>query len=406
MIQGLYQKSIKPFLRQVAIPLFGLAWEVLAAVYRLLPKSGALRKRILKIWKRLNKRLARMEKNARKTRVWSFPIELNLENTVKCNLQCPICFRSYVELTHQEFNRTPDMQIELFNQIVDELYPTAEFVSTTLAGEPFLSEYLDRYLEALEENDLRLVVVTNGMMLSRPGLIERIAPLLNCLEISFDSAEPAQFEHMRKGAKFDRVLANARRVGEIRRSMPEPRFRFGFSLVIFEYNMDQLHAVIRLMAEIGGQHVRVCFGNIFSEEDEKTSVSQCPERYNRLFEAAHITARECGIELWMPEPFVEEDPDAKVIKGECHYLYYNAHISLGGMLRACCHPEPPQVGKYEHGKFRSLWNNPVMRHLRAEYHTDKAPPACRDCFIINRGAGTVANRERESFIHRYSNQYK
>jgi MoaA/NifB/PqqE/SkfB family radical SAM enzyme len=371
--------------------------------FRFIPREDAFRVIALDALKGVNNRLSRLEMEARRTRVWSMPVHLTLETTLKCNLRCPMCVREFVDRDSEELNRTPDLSTELFEKIVAEVFPTAETICLSLGGEPLLGENLDGILDAIEDNGLRLSLVTNGTLLDRPGLLERMTPLLHELEISVDAADPVLFEEIRKGSRFHQVLDNARRAGEMRRTAPPPKFRYGFSFTLFRKNMTQVSPVIRLLAEVGGNCLRVSHAVIFRKEDTEQSVLNCPGEYNRLHEEASRTARECEIELLMPGPFVDGVEPHQNGKDPCHCLYLSADISRNGNVRACCHHAPPILGVCGKSRCRTLWNGPVVRQLRSDSGTADAPDCCRDCPLVDRGPATVENRKKESFAFLRSN---
>lgn len=394
-------QKIKQIIKIFYIPFLGIILRLILLFFHTLPKKSVLRNKLLKVIKKGNARLAGIEQRAQNKFVFSLPYEINLETTMKCNLLCPMCFREFTGQTPAELNRIPDMSRELFDQIAKDLFPTAKYISTTLGGEPFLTKDLDYIIDKVEEYGVQLEIVTNGMLLGRKGLIERIGHLIQGIEISFDSPDPKLFEELRKGARFDKVLKNVRLLSDYRLKMPEPKFKLGFSFTMLRKNMKQLPEMIKLASDVGAGHIRVVFSVIFREEDEHLSALNYPEEYNEIFQTAMKTAKKYGINLMMPEPFVLSDGKAKIEKGNCHFLYLNTFINFKGVIRACCHYDPPIIGEYQKFKFKKFWNNNLMQNLRANYQTEKAPSSCRNCFIINRGQNSVENRKKESFAFQY-----
>jgi MoaA/NifB/PqqE/SkfB family radical SAM enzyme len=368
------------------------SWRAHRTAFRLMPRGSRPRRWILGRWKPLNKRLSFLEQKARTPSPVSLPFHLVLDTTGRCNIRCPACFR---EALGFDLNHEPDMPAAVLERAIDDLFPTADSVNVTVIGEPFLTPHWEQLLEALQEYRVGLQLTTNGTVLNRKQFAEKVAPVLRHLEVSFDSASPALFERLRKGARFEQVLANTRAIGEIRRAQPEPKFHFGLSVTLFQQNVAELPDLIRLASELGGNRLRATFGVVFREDLSELSILRCPEAYNAVHPRALEAARECGVQVSLPAPFAESaQPDAGE-KGFCRFLYEGLRVDRRGRITACLISNTPLASDYAGHSLRSHWNGPGMRQLRLLHDTPAAHPSCRDCYVVNSQQETVEARARQ-----------
>lgn len=133
-----------------------------------------------------------------------FPPQLVIENTSYCNLKCIHC-------SHREMIRPQrHMERELWDKIVEEVArekPDCE-VWPTFYGESLIlgDELWDRLDYANKVGCTNLVLNSNGTLLDRPGVIDKIldSPLRRFI-LSLDGLSKGTFEHIREKAVWEEV---------------------------------------------------------------------------------------------------------------------------------------------------------------------------------------------------------
>jgi MoaA/NifB/PqqE/SkfB family radical SAM enzyme len=343
--------------------------------------------------KDINRELAFMEKQVRKLKVKSLPCYLSIDTTSRCNLKCKFCYRNYSE---EDYNKIPDMSGDVLDKIIKELFPTAWTFNLSSFGEPLLSTQIEKVLKACSDYQVYLSMTTNGTLLKGEEFIKKVASVLHYIEISFDSMDPKLFEKLRDGSSYEQVLRNASKLGEIRCSLPDPKFSLGFSMTLFRQNLMEVPDILEVVHTIGGNFLKTDFGVIFSKKELHSSVLTCPDLYNEIYRIAHERARQIGINLLMRPPF-KEDCQWKATKpGICDYLYLSACIRSEEKLNPCYFHVIPSL-KVKNG-FKSAWNSEIMRRLRAFHDTNKGHPLCKDCYLFLEGNDSVENR-RKQFLY-------
>jgi MoaA/NifB/PqqE/SkfB family radical SAM enzyme len=339
-------------------------------------------------YKDSNRDLAFMEKQVRKGRVASLPCYLAIDTTSKCNLECKMCFRSYADV---DYNSVPDLPAEVLDRLIDELFPTAITLNLSTIGEPLMSPYMDKILDACAAHRVYLSVTTNGTMMRGDEFIRKLTSVLHHIEISVDSVKAERFKAFRAGASYQKVLQNAAKLGTIRRALPDPKFNLGFSMTLFRENIEEIPEVLRVVADVGGNFLKADIGVVFSKGELSQSVLNCPELYNEMYAVAQEKARAASISLMMRPPF--SAADTKAVKyGICDYLYVSACIRSEGTLSPC-YFGPALLGLED--TFGAAWNSDVMQRLRRDHDTARGHALCKSCYVFTDGGSSVENRRKQ-----------
>lgn len=104
-----------------------------------------------------------------------------VEITNRCNLSCAFCPGT---------RRTPhDMSAEEFARLAPEVRQVTRFVYLHLMGEPLLHPELPQILDIAHRNDLRVILTTNGTLLSDCAQLLLAHPAVHKVNISLHSFE-------------------------------------------------------------------------------------------------------------------------------------------------------------------------------------------------------------------------
>lgn len=133
--------------------------------------------------------------------VWTTPLRhAVLELTNRCNLRCPHCG------SDSGVARPGELDEGAWLRVVDELAELGCEEVTLLGGEVFLAPSWETVARRIRERGLRLVVITNGLLLDE-SLLERflaVEPFL--VGVSVDGPDPERYRATRGVDGFDRAM--------------------------------------------------------------------------------------------------------------------------------------------------------------------------------------------------------
>lgn len=190
----------------------------------------------LRLLKKINAKLNNLEALYGVAELKSVPTHLEIDFTSRCNLRCPMCHQSKMEMGRHRLS-------ELGLDTLIDVLPYTETVMMAGLGEPLLYRGLQKFLPYLSHYGCHSHLFTNGELIHRhlDVLIH-----VNRISVSLDGASKSVFEYLRSGADFDRVVAN---VAKLRAIAPE--MELITSTVISNRNVSEVAAIVELAISLG-----------------------------------------------------------------------------------------------------------------------------------------------------------
>ena len=336
-----------------------------------------------------------------------WPSWVNIENTLRCNLDCIWCAQALVGSTKSGV----DMPLSLFDRIANEVLPRVARLSFSVAGEPTIAPLFLDFLDRVNQLSLTTELVTNATALHRPGLMERLLPRLGVLIASIDGARPATVERIRANAKHGRIMENLARFQSERVRLGGSRPEFLLAVTLSTANIDELAEVVEVASRLGADAVVCSWLQVLDPALLDLSLHLHPGRVEGSFAEAKATARRRGIGLELPTepPFT---PAALSIRrgvsllggrrrsalrsafqrarvrawelrsglnARCSFLWGRAYLHADGHVSPCCVQGRPYVGDLMSQTFAEVWTGPAMTALRAGMFDGHPHAACTRC---------------------------
>ncbi len=275
----------------------------------------------------------------------AYPMTLIVENTTKCNLECPMCPREFGYYPPEDFD------FSLFRQVIDEIRDRTELVFPWGAGEPLMNPDIYKMLRYCRDADIYTVVSTNATFLNEKRSHALIDSGLDSLIIAFDGATPEVYEKYRKGAKFHKVRANILRFLEIKRERGADLFVV-LQMERLPENKHHVRDIHQMWSLEGVDQIRI-------KEDE----------------------------IVIPEVALEERIHHQRRRHPCHQLWQGpATINYKGDFYPCCHMwQSKPLGNVREKSIFELWNSHEMQRMR-QAHLDgdlSDYPECQNCHAPN-----------------------
>lgn len=325
-------------------------------------------------------------------RLAPYPKEIEIEITTRCHLRCIMCERNYWD--DRSYARR-DMTFEQFRRICEQ-FPDLKFIGIAGEGTCFLHKDFIGMLEYLDRRNVFVLLIDSFDTLDEHRSRKLIELGMHRVEASLDAATRETYETIRKGARWDSVIANLQTLRrlkvEMRSSFPDIFFRY----VLTKLNLGELPDFIQLVADldmnVGRPTVVQVAGLLVFDKIRDLEVKEIP---TALVDRAHAKAREVGVVLnWshtpnsMPpmqvctkwlQPYVIIDGDVVL---DCAVMMWDNReflkcIRLGNLLCS---------------DFKSVWNDPRYRRIRESVNRDAGPVSvfCKDC----RGYDTSSRQQK------------
>lgn len=175
-----------------------------------------------------------------------------VENTVHCNLRCPVCSRQ--ELLKLRGGR-PSLSLAEVEQVALTLqrHGIRNLMYFNL-GEPLLPPDIHEQLRVIRRHnpEIRIVTSTNGQLLGEPGRLEA-ALMMDYLYISLDGTDDATVGKYQVGGSFQRAYRNMAALVEERNRQGLRAPLVEWKYVVFRWNdrPDQLARARELARQAG-----------------------------------------------------------------------------------------------------------------------------------------------------------
>ncbi len=331
-----------------------------------------------------NRRLSIQEYEAGEVTLRSRPRAVFVELTRNCNLRCFMC--KPLATVGKAWNPAFDMPLAQFEQIAEQLFGLAEIVDLRGIGESTILKHFRKFHQKTFAYGCRVRLVTN-LTTTDEELLAYLVEHDTMLAVSIDSPDPAAFEAIRVGAKFDRVRRNLEVLREV-------RMRTGLSsdmcihCALFRRNLASLPELVRLAAEYAIP--RLLIWPMDLPKTDGRSIIYHLDAMRDAIDAAFQTGDELGVEVRLGDWPVARDGSAKVLsRNVCIRPWMYMSVSHNGRLGYCdCCSDAPSLGKlnlFDQG-VDAVWNSAPYVAMRRAFLSgieDVAPiePDCSRCSV-------------------------
>lgn len=283
------------------------------------------------------------------------PINLDIEITNCCNLKCPMCPRTVminddIPVSGGKFE-TGFMDFSFYKKLIDQAAQIGvKAVKLNWLGEPTMHKDLVKMVTyAKEKGILDVLINTNGVFLNKElarGLIEAG---LDKLLFSFDSPYKENYENIRIGADYHKVIENIKNVNILRSELKKDNPMTRASMVMMKENQHHFNDFMELFKD----HVDVVAWSEYTNKEEILG------------------------------------DERKRIKREknknfaCAQLWQRMFVSWNGNVVVCCADVKMeyQVGDARKESIYDIWKNEKYQHIRKMHMAGNYSgiPICGKC---------------------------
>jgi len=284
------------------------------------------------------------------------PKRVQIEVTNRCNLNCTMCPRSFLNLPQE------DMKYNIFLQILSKLKDVKK-IWLTGWGEPFLHPNIIEMAKDIIKSGIKAGVTTNGIL---PENI-RLEDLLIFDEIMF-SIESIN-AGCQYGHKDTRSINTIIKVLKLRNGIKKPII--GIQSVFGGNNQNHILELIRWSKGIGADFLKIIPINIFHQDRLKQPDADVTKDF---FKKALKLGSNIKFRVDIPNIAMGDGILRVVYKiGIKFLIFFNLHclkplnylyVTLDGKISPCCELPRYIVGDLMKNDIKSIWTGAVLNNFR------------------------------------------
>jgi radical SAM protein with 4Fe4S-binding SPASM domain len=287
------------------------------------------------------------------------PMNVTIEPTNACNLDCPICETGAGILGRE----TGHMTLSRFQSIIDRVGAHTNTLMFYFMGEPFLNPSAYQMIHYAKRAGIPFIeTCTNGDFVDAEQIV---ACGLDKVSFQIGGITQETHEVYRVRGQLARVLDNLRETIRVRNERRSP-LRIEVGLILMKHNEQEVDDFRRSMLELGADSAVVIDPCVRTIEQGKTFLPT---------DRAHWIYDEQAFTQGVLRPKVLPD-------NICPWIYYSVAIHVNGNVVPCCRdPRGEEImGNIFEQSLDEIWNGAKFQSLRERIRTDQGSvEICRLC---------------------------
>lgn len=306
---------------------------------------------------------------------------IQIEPTTRCNYTCGFCAGRHMSQT--------DLEFSIFRNFVDTVNHI-KHMELQGEGEPLLHpQFFEMIVYARKRfPSLAISFITNGSLFTEKNIENILSANIHTILISIESADEAEFQHIR-GGKLSRVVRGIKELIERKREL-NSELKVGFAITVLKQTVRQISAIGELYNELnmdGGISIQPLqsmesYAQFYSQQmtqsipsrDDTVAIKQLIATDSALKYAINTYQYNKSF-------FSELFSQSNQKNDTCPWLENGLYISAEGIATSCCFTKNIKEDGYA-----SIENNLEkilkLRAFLSERFKEKKPPRqCKGCGI-------------------------
>lgn len=290
------------------------------------------------------------------------PFKIKFESSTLCNLKCKMC-----PLTSGLKRKTGVLSFKNFKKVYDEI--RVPYLNLTGLGEPLLNPEIFKIISYARKNGSLVKLDTNAMLLNEDNIRKLIRANPTFISVSLDGATKKSYESIRKGAKFEIVIENLKKLVKYR-NQTGSKTQIHLFFVLQRENFNELIDFIKFADSIGVDTINGAFAISFGKANNKENIEISREKLKKVSEELEKIKKKIRVKLNIEniEDFLKNPVgiEERISKKPCFYPWYNPCVTWDGWVVPCdihCDNEVVFGNAFEE-KFMKIWNNKKAHEFR------------------------------------------
>jgi MoaA/NifB/PqqE/SkfB family radical SAM enzyme len=312
-----------------------------------------------------------------------FPLNLNIEATTRCNLECTFCTHSSLEE-----DQVGDIDFETSKRIIDEGEKCGGLPTINIngLGEPLLRKDIPELVSYAKAHGVQDVMFhTNATIMTEDLATRLIEAGLDRIVFSVDSPDKATYESMRilkssydknkdvegavlEGTPWEKTVRNVHRFVDTRNKMGRKSPIVRVTMVVTDNTVYQVQDFI----------------NLWKPVVDHITVQDLTWR-TKLLDAGTWENKESSA---LPTNFdeIREEAIKRDIPFVCPYLYQSVYQFYGGGVIPCSNPNARThmiMGQWDKEPMAEIWHGKEYKSIRSLHEKGKwhEHPTCGSCEV-------------------------
>lgn len=298
-----------------------------------------------------------------------------MDTTNGCNLRCIFCSR--------DNNKIVKMTTGEFETILSKIWRYTKSLQLSCAWEWSIAKNAAEIVRSLGKHNIpRTTIYTNCTLLSDDIAESIIDSGLTDFVISIEEARKETYERIHKGADFEGVLNNIRKLNRLKKEHKSNYPRLCANLTLINSNIGELVEFVDLAHDLGIEDIRGRHLILNKGLDMDSEIIRDKTHANSIIESAYKKATVYGMSFSVPRYF--EQAASK----SCRAAWQQLYISSNGDVSVCPRIHLyARIGNLIHEDLKEIFISGQMADLRSQFNNGEFKnPVCGIC---------MANKESE-----------
>jgi radical SAM protein with 4Fe4S-binding SPASM domain len=293
-------------------------------------------------------------------RIKGLPTAISIEPTTSCNLRCPECpsgLRSFTRATGM-------LEQQLFQNTIDQLAPTLNYLTFYFQGEPYLNpRFLDMVAYASQKN-IYTATSTNAHYLNDDAARKTVESGLDRLIISIDGTTQDAYESYRIGGSLDKVIEGTKNIISWKKKLKSRTPHVVFQFLVVKPNEHQIPEVYRIAEDLGVDQVVLKTAQIYdyANGSDLIPTQQKYSRYKQRSDGTYEIKNK--------------------LLNHCWKMWHSCVITWDGKVVPCCFDKDAHfvLGDLTKNSFTEIWNGAQYQNFRKSLLKSRSEiEICKNC---------------------------
>lgn len=287
-------------------------------------------------------------------------MSISFEPTTSCNLRCPECpsgLRSFTRPTGM-------LQQSLFENVIDQLAPTLNYLTFYFQGEPYLHPQFLQMVKYASSKGIYTATSTNAHYLKSEVARKTVESGIDRLIISIDGTTQDTYQSYRVGGTLDKVIEGTKHIMEWKRTLKCKTPHVIFQFLVVKPNEHQIPEVYKLAHSLGVDQVVLKTAQIYDYENGSDLIpaQQQYSRYHKNTDGTYSIKNK--------------------LLNHCWKMWHSCVITWDGKVVPCCFDKDAQfvLGDLKEQSFQEIWTSKPYQEFRASLLRSRNEiEMCKNC---------------------------